>query len=399
MRNAERDFATFGVRNKSCLFQESFVVLHHYLRFELLIEFECDGNDDEESGCGERIAYSEVVTRIRAVERIEDERRNQCEQGKEDCSEQRDAVGNLLQEIAGGFTRTNAGDKSAVLLDILRHVFGVELNLCIEVCKEQNEDNHEHVVRPSTRTHMLCIPCVRAAFGPEQCHNHLREHEKGRCEDDGHNAASVDSDRNVGGLTAVHLVTLDLFAVLNRDSSFRHVHKHYEREEEHDDDDESEDIPNVSPFFADHLERACHRGACGCENTDENDEGRTVAHAVFGDSFAEPHDHRAARHQNDDDACHCEVGIFPTCLEGEHGRDFGFPTDHDTDSLNGCEHECEVAGDLGEFFTTLVTLFGHLLKRGNNEREKLHNDECVDERKYAEREQRCVCKGTAGDHG
>lgn len=66
----------------------------------------------------------------------------------------------------------------------------------------------------------------------DELHYHLREHNKARREDDRHNAAGVYFDRNKGGLSAVHLVTLNLLGVLYGDSSFGHIDENDKTEQE-----------------------------------------------------------------------------------------------------------------------------------------------------------------------
>ena len=160
----------------------------------------------------------------------EHKRRYKRDYHKEHRAEQRDTVVYLAQEIACGLTRSDTGNKSAVLLNILRNVLGIELDLRVEIREAQNQYRKEHVVDGSTRSHITSVPSVCRGALKEQRDYHLREHKQRGREDYRHNAASVDSDRNVGGLTAVHFVSLDLLGVLNGNSSLRAVDKDDEKE-------------------------------------------------------------------------------------------------------------------------------------------------------------------------
>ena len=116
-------------------------------------------------------------------------------------------------------------------------------------------------------------------LGTKSAHDHLREHQERGGEDDGHDAAAVHSDGDVGGLTAVHLVALDLLGVLHRDSALGKVDEYYEYEDQDDDEDESYDVPDERPFLADGTERLRHHRARLCDNADEDDERGAVAYA------------------------------------------------------------------------------------------------------------------------
>lgn len=107
------------------LFQESFVVLHHHLRLQLLFKFHCHRHHDQDTRRGEHV--DEVIGSPG-----KHDGRNERDQRKIDGAEQRNTVGNLFQISLRRFSGTNALDKAAVLLNALGHVLGIELHLRIE---------------------------------------------------------------------------------------------------------------------------------------------------------------------------------------------------------------------------------------------------------------------------
>ena len=148
-------------------------------------------------------------------------------------------------------------------MNVFGYVFGIELDLSIEIAESEDKQCQKYVVDRGAASHVLSIPNCRFGVAEEELDDHLREHKQGRCENDRHNAATVDADGDIRGLTAVHLVALDLFGVLHRDSSLCTVHKDDKRKHCHNDENKSDDVPDISPFVADELERFRHSRACG----------------------------------------------------------------------------------------------------------------------------------------
>ena len=250
-------------------------MLHHNLRFELLVEFERDGHDDEQTCCRERVCKRKCRCCPRAFahsERSEQECRDKGQAHKEHSTEEGDSVVYLFEEVACRFARSYAGDKSAVLLNVFGYVFGIELDLSVEITKSENEQCQEDVVDCGAASHISRIPSRSRCVAEKELDDHLREHKQGRCENDGHNATTVDANGDIRRLTAVHLVALDLFRVLHRDSSLCAVHKDDEHEYHDHQSDEAEDVPDICPFVADEFEGFRHSRACSRKDTDEDDD-------------------------------------------------------------------------------------------------------------------------------
>ena len=352
-------------------------MLHHDLRFELFVDFKRDRDHDQQACCRERVCKRKCRTRPRAVadcKCTEQERRDERNKHKEHSAEERHSVVDLLQEVAGRFARSDTGNKSAVLLNVSCNVVRIELNHCVEIAESENEHCKEHIVYRRTRSHVCFVPCRRFGVCRKELDDHLREHEQRRCENYRHNAASADANGDVGGLTAVHFVALDLFGVLHGHSSLCAVHEHDEHEDRDDDKDKSENVPDISPVGADHLERVCHRRTCGRNDTDKDDDGSAVADAVFGDSFAQPHDHDAACRQKNYRESHRENCVVLTAFKREDRADVRFESDHDTDCLNDCKHNRDYSRDLRKFLSAFIAFFGQSFECGNDQCKQLHDN-------------------------
>ena len=63
-----------------------------------------------------------------------------------DGTEQSDLVQNLLDELTGGLAGTEAGDVSAVILQVVCNLYGIELNSGIEVSEEDDQQEVDNCV-------------------------------------------------------------------------------------------------------------------------------------------------------------------------------------------------------------------------------------------------------------
>lgn len=120
-------------------------MLHHKLSFELLVEFESNAYCDKHTCRGNCV----VDTQIRTYQ-LEECRRDDCDETEEQCSEQNYSVVDLCEVIACRFTASYTLYRTAVLLEISCYVLGIELYLCIEVCKEDDQTEHYEIVEYPT---------------------------------------------------------------------------------------------------------------------------------------------------------------------------------------------------------------------------------------------------------
>ncbi len=378
------------------LFQEAFIIFHHQLRLQLFIEFQRNGNDNQDT-C--RREYVDV-SRPRETER---ERRHERDQREENRTEQRDAVRYLFEIIRRRLARTDTGNKAAVLLDTLGNIFGIELDLRVEEREredQQAEDENIHPrPRPRAAADILSIPTARITV-PEQPHEQVGKADDRKREDQRHDAAARNFDGDDRSLTAVHLSALHLLCVLHRNAALCKVDQNDECED-HDRDDDKDDgrheRARAEPALDRILDRRNDQLIAGRGNdADEDDHGNTVSDAVFGNALAEPHrDHRAAGID------HRHINIGQPFLIPEIGEVYCITCtgkiDDDADRLYDREHERQDTRIGGDLLFALFTLFGQAFEGGDADREQLHDDGCVDIRPDTEREQRAVRKRAARD--
>ncbi len=233
-------------------------------------------------------------------------------------------------------------------------------------------------------------------IGPEQADEHGREGNDRISENQRHNAASRYLHGDDGGLTAVHLGAAHLLCILYRDLAFRQIDVHDRKEDEHgqyeEDADFKQHFADVRRRNADELlqDRHTRRG----NDTDEDDQRNTVAHAVIRNAFAQPHNqHGAARiydgHINTRNPNGSAEQLRSDCA-------FAVGEIHDNSHrLHDRENDRNNAGDVRDFFLALFALFGKALQRGNSHGQQLHDNRSVDVRSDTERKQRTVCKRAA----
>ena len=382
------------------LFQESFVVFHHQLRLQLFVKLERHRYDDQDTGRGEHV--HELFAR-----KTECQRRYERDQRKEDRPEQRDTVGDLVQIIRRRLARTNTRNKPAVLLNALGYVFGIELDLCIKERERKDQqaqyDDVDPCPRPRAAADVLCVPAV-GITAPEQTHDQIGQADDRKREDQRHNAAAGDLDRDNGGLSAVHFSALDLLCILNRDTAFRKVDRH-DKSKDHDRDDaEDHDgnkrsrIETVGNHFFDRLDD--DRNACRGNDTDKDDEQNAVADTVFGDTLAQPHGEHCACGVNDG---HVDVHDPFVAFAAEQGYDLTADRtvirkiDDNADRLHDGKDKREISGELRNFLLALFPLFGKPFERRDTDAEQLDDNGRVDVRPDTEREQRAACQRAARD--
>ena len=121
-----------------------------------------------------------------------------------DRAEGGDAGADLLNEVAGGLALANAGDHTAVVLDILRNFNRVEADRRIEEREAEDHQRKDQLVAPAHGGDMVGPPVIRGGVREER-QNGRRELHDGAREDQRQDAGGVQLQRDVRGLTAVHL--------------------------------------------------------------------------------------------------------------------------------------------------------------------------------------------------
>ena len=105
-----------------------------------------------------------------------------------ESTEESDLVEHLLDELAGRLARTEAGDVAAVLLQVVGHLDGIELDGGIEVGEEDYQQEIDYRVGNGVGTEPGVDPAVSLAGEGRDGRGDAGD---GLSEDDGHNAGHV----------------------------------------------------------------------------------------------------------------------------------------------------------------------------------------------------------------
>ena len=126
------------------LFEEPSGSLHHQQTFNLLIEFERYRYYDKKSRCAERI--DKVVTE---TDRLENNRRNNCDNHKEKRSEQSKTLADFVKIFSCRPTGSYAhiAEHTAVLLKVTCYVVGLKLNSGIEIAEQHYKYTQNYKVK------------------------------------------------------------------------------------------------------------------------------------------------------------------------------------------------------------------------------------------------------------
>ncbi len=383
------------------LFQKPFVILHHDLRLQLLIDFQRNGHNDEDT---RRREYVHEVVACPS----ERHRRNKGNEREVNCAEQRNAVTDLFEIQRRRLTGTDALNEAAVLLNALGNVLGVELDLRIEESERKDEDGeHEDIDPPPGRilTGEISVPPGERARPrlAAEAYDHAREGYDGKRKDEGHNAVARYFHGNNGRLTAVHFGAAHLLRILNGNLPFGEIDEYDQEENDHDQHDEEGKFQKHFGVGADFHNFIQDRFPRGGENTDKDNHGNAVADAVFGNALAQPHDEDGARRIDDghiDDRQRAGIKEqipFNGVRRGHVARKSARKIDDDTDGLHDRQYDGNDPRERVDFLFSFLALLGPSLQRRKPDRQELHDNGRVDVRSDSERKERTARKRAARD--
>ncbi|MPM16471.1 hypothetical protein SDC9_62852 [bioreactor metagenome] len=289
---------------------------HQHLRFQSLDGLQRDAhNDDDGSAADGEGRDADDSSRDNGQER---------QNHQEDGAEEGNLGEYLVDKFGGGSARTEAGDKPAVFLEIVRNLNGVKLHCRIEVTEshdQQRVDNHIGY-RSSVEEAEEIVPAGARHLGRGDKHaDGGRQGGNGLGKDDRQNAGHIHLHGDVGGLAAVHLPANHTLCVLHRNAALGvgdehdedHDEQHAHKEQRHKRRVElgqlvaGRDLSigecntiKIVGYAGDH--GGNHRGHTGDDAGEQND-GNTVADAEFRDLLTQPHQEGGASRegQNDDD--------------------------------------------------------------------------------------------------
>ena len=310
---------------------------------------------------------------------------------QEDGAEEGQTGQHAAQVLSRGTAGTEAGHEAAVLLQVVGHLHGVELDGSVEVAEREDQQEVDDRVNGAGRVEELQEVVPAGPLHPGGRHEHADgggDHGDGLREDDGQHAAEVDLDGDEGGLAAVHLPAHHALGVLDGDLALCVVHEDHEHhQQQHAHDDEHTDggvhggqvglgllgpaggIGEVVPHTG---EQGPDQGGAPGHDTGKEDDGDAVAHTVLGDLLTQPHqeDGAGGEGQHNDDA-RPDAGVFQELVALDEGVV--------AKALQQADGQSGIPGDgLDLLLALLAAILGQPLQSRDGDGQKLDDDGGVD---------------------
>src|SRR5271156_224298 len=287
---------------------EAIVVAHDQLGLDLVNRIHGHTDHDQERGTAEVEAYVQAVgdpggqlfkecadqPEVVEVDAADQELRDQGDDDQVERAHQGDAGEDVVYEVRRAPPGTNAGDEAAVLTHVVGNIIGAEDDGDVEVGEEDNAYHVEQLVPGFAGAQAIENAGQEAAVADESgaCEEQ-RGGEDGAGEDDRHDAAGVDLERQVGGLAPHQAAADDTLGVLDRDAAFAALHKDDEGDDgnHHGDEDDQrrdgEGSPGLGLSLVDQVLNAARQAD---HDAGEDEQAHAVADATIGDLFTQPHD-------------------------------------------------------------------------------------------------------------
>ena len=112
--------------------QKAFVIPDKHQGLYLFQSFQNYADNDNKAGSAEG--------NVRPEDTVE-YKRQYADNGKTACADENNVVQDSVQIITGRLTRSDTGDKTALLFHIVRNLKGIEGNRCIEISKKDYQNN------------------------------------------------------------------------------------------------------------------------------------------------------------------------------------------------------------------------------------------------------------------
>ena len=209
---------------------------HQHLSLQCLHSLKGNAHDDDDRGT----ADSQVTDTCHQVACYDGQ---QSDDTQINGTKDNDLVDNLLDELSGGLAGTEAGDETAVLLQVVGDLHGIILNGGVEPAEEEDHQTVHNGVNPgSGGPDVLVPPAVQTEEGADGS----RHGADGLGEDDGHNTGHGHLDGQVGVLAAVDLTANHALCVLDGNAALCIIDEDDEQDQSSHADQHDDDLPATS---------------------------------------------------------------------------------------------------------------------------------------------------------
>ena len=329
-------------------FHETVVVAHHQVGFDLLQSVKGNADHDDKSSSAKI---------ERQVEDLDHHFRQQGDEGEEDRARQSDPGKNRADVFSGFLAGLFARDMSAVLHHIFRHLSGVKHDRGVEIGKEDDHGHIDHGINTMPGTEPL-QQGVQEATGLCAAANDGDQgggkHQDGLGKDDGNHTGGVDPQGNIGALPAINTASHNAFGILHRYLADGFGHKdHGSRHYHHDRHGYQRHQYAADACLS--LEHTHESLGIAGDDTGKDDQGYSVADAMFGDLLTQPHHDHGARDQGHD------AGEVEEETGANHhrtgGAGHGGKANRDGHSVEGSQQHSAIAGNLVDLLLAVRAFF------------------------------------------
>src|SRR6266851_5671498 len=229
--------------------------------------------------------------------------RQQTNQREIDRADEGQTLQNLADMFAGGASRPDARNETAILAHVVRELGRVEDDADIEEREQNDQDDVNQVIERLAEGDNLAEIFDERVLGAEHQHRRGGKRQQRTRENRRDDAAGIDAQRQVRGLPAHHLASDHALGVLHRDAPLPAFHEDDEgnhRDHQGDQEDQSQRGKWApSSGFRQFVE--VQDGARQADhNAYEYDERHAIADSALADLLAKPHDEGRAGGQGQD---------------------------------------------------------------------------------------------------
>src|SRR4029077_12128033 len=219
--------------------------------------------------------------------------RQQTNQREIDGADERQALQNLADVLAGGASRPDARNEPAILAHVVRELGRIENDADVEEREQNDQDDIDQVVERLAEGDDLAEILDERVPGAKHQRRRGGKRQQRACKNRRNDAAGIDAQRQVRGLPAHHFAADHALSVLHRDAPLATFHEDDEGDDsDHQDDQEDQGQGGKwapSPCFRQFVE--VQDGARQADhNAYEYDERHAIADSAFADLLAQPHD-------------------------------------------------------------------------------------------------------------
>ena len=190
---------------------------HHHLAFERTYSFKRNAYYDQQC----------CTAKADALQAGYEHRNDDGEYG-DDSEEYRTdqcyLVEGVVNKVGSGLTGSVTGDSTVVLLEVICDLNRIVLNGNVEIVERDDQHEVDNSVKNTVlaeQSYKTIPEGISCTIDTEEVADGLREAHEGHREDDGHYACHRNLDRDVSGLTAIHLSADNTLSVLNRNSTLK----------------------------------------------------------------------------------------------------------------------------------------------------------------------------------